>query len=61
MYAINVFLFFLLNCHLIFMLDVSRVHNSVVCGCSAEVVKTVVMKGKAPVDSECTAKLGKVK
>ncbi|KAG9331114.1 hypothetical protein JZ751_020249 [Albula glossodonta] len=26
---------------------------------SSEVVKTVVMKGKAPVDSECTAKLGK--
>lgn len=25
-----------------------------------EVVKTVVMKGKAPVDSECKAKLGKV-
>ncbi|XP_061111087.1 poly [ADP-ribose] polymerase 2 [Conger conger] len=26
---------------------------------SKEVVKTMVMKGKAPVDSECTAKLGK--
>lgn len=26
-----------------------------------EIVKTVVMKGKAPVDSECKAKLGKVK
>ncbi|KAJ8366951.1 hypothetical protein AAFF_G00336400 [Aldrovandia affinis] len=26
---------------------------------SKEVVKTVVMKGKAPVDSECTAKMGK--
>ncbi|XP_064201998.1 poly [ADP-ribose] polymerase 2 [Anguilla rostrata] len=29
------------------------------CTDSKEVVKTVVMKGKAPVDSECTAKLGK--
>uniref|UniRef100_A0A673B566 Poly [ADP-ribose] polymerase n=1 Tax=Sphaeramia orbicularis TaxID=375764 RepID=A0A673B566_9TELE len=28
---------------------------------TGEVVKTVVMKGKAPVDSECKAKLGKVK
>uniref|UniRef100_A0AAR2J6F3 Poly [ADP-ribose] polymerase n=1 Tax=Pygocentrus nattereri TaxID=42514 RepID=A0AAR2J6F3_PYGNA len=27
--------------------------------CCAEVVKTVVMKGKAPVDSECKAKVGK--
>lgn len=26
----------------------------------AEAVRTVVMKGKAPVDSECKAKLGKV-
>lgn len=31
-----------------------------VLGVYTEVVKTVVMKGKAPVDPECKAKVGKV-
>ncbi len=33
---------------------------SLIFGCLSEVVRTVVMKGKAPVDTECKAKLGKV-
>lgn len=33
---------------------------SLILGCCTEVVRTVVMKGKAPVDIECKAKLGKV-